>query len=344
MRNQFPILNERIYLNTPYTGLLSEAVKSEIINELDTYFFNGDSYKKEYVPRLHKETEKALGDFLDSDTAHVFLTQSFSSGFSKFLFAIPKTHKFLLLEEDYPALSALVSDHGFVYDQIKITLDIEEQLMKQLAKDEYQVLAFSVVQYTSGLYFDLEVLKRIKMFFPNLLILLDGTQFLASELYSFKECAADAIFASTYKWFLAGYGTGLACIRASVFSQLGVDRNVFEERFDRGHLALHSIAALRASLNQIEEFGFESLMDRKNQVNEYLYTELNRIGKLSSAALKRKRHASFYNLDLNEKAYQELLKNNVDCIQRGKGVRIGVHHYNTKADIDAFIQILSQLG
>lgn len=343
MREQFPILEERIYLNTPYTGLLSTPVKAAIDQQLERYFSSGDAYKKQYISTFQTETEKALGEFLDAKKARVYLTQSFSSGFSNFLFALPKTYKFLLLEDDYPSLSTLVADHGFNSDTLKITINVEEQLIKKLAEENYQVLAFSVVQYTSGLYFDLEVLKKIKVLYPEVLILLDGTQFLAAEQYSFDDCVADGIFASTYKWFLAGYGTGLVCIRSSVFSALGIDPNAFDDRYDRGHLALHSIAALRTALHQIETSGFEALMHQKREVNEYLYSQLKDLDSLPAFAAKRKQHASFYNLSLNETAYRELLKNKVDCIQRGNGVRIGVHHYNTISDVDAFIAILSQL-
>ena len=343
MRTQFPILEDRIYLNTPYTGLLSKEVKSAIELEHERYFSAGDAYKKEYMPTLQLETEKALCDFLSGGDACVYLTQSFSSGFSKFLFAVPKEYKFLLLEEDYPSLSTLVEDHGFSFDQMKITEDIEEQLLQKIANGNYQALALSVIQYTSGLYFDLEVLKKIKLHFPNLLILLDGTQFLAAELYLFSNCVADAIFASTYKWFLAGYGTGFACIRPSVFSQLGVDEKVFEERYDRGHISLPSIAALNTALDQIKKSNFNDLMNHKNRVNAYLYNQLERIGKLPSLAAKRKQHAAFYNLKLNDESYQKLLINKVDCIQRGGGVRVGVHHYNSMTDVDDFIEVLLRL-
>ena len=343
VRDQFPILNRKIYLNTPYTGLLSEDVKSAVNQELEKYYAFGDAYKKEYVPSLQRETEEALKDFLAAQNANVFLTQSFSSGFSNFLFALPKSYKFLLLEEDYPSITTLVADHGFDYDELKITEDVEVQLMQKLAKGDYQVLAFSVIQYTSGLFFDLEVLKKIKSAYPNILILLDGTQFLAAEPYSFSNCAADAIFASTYKWFLAGYGTGLACIRSSVFSHLKEDLNIWQDRYDRGHISLPSIAALHTALRQIENAGFAHLMQRKKDLNEYFYAALEKKGKLPTLAAKRKQHASFYTLALDEKAYQLLLDKNVSCIQRGSGIRVGVHHYNTKADIDSFMAVLSDL-
>ena len=175
------------------------------------------------------------------------------------------------------------------------------------------------------------------------MILLDGTQFLAAEPYSFSNCAADAIFASTYKWFLAGYGTGLACIRSSVFSHLKEDLNIWQDRYDRGHIALPSIAALHTALRQIENAGFAHLMQRKKDLNEYFYAALEKKGKLPTLAAKRKQHASFYTLALDEKAYQLLLNKNVSCIQRGSGIRVGVHHYNTKADIDSFMAVLSDL-
>ena len=38
--------------------------------------------------------------------------------------------------------------------------------------------------------------------------------------------------------------------------------------------------------------------------------------------------------------YQKLLENDVFCAQRGDGVRLSFHFYNTESEIDAIVKIL----
>ena len=82
-------------------------------------------------------------------------------------------------------------------------------MWEEFHKVPYEVLTFSAIQYTSGLFFDMMWLEKIKDL--SKYILIDGTQFLGAELFSLRESPIDAIFGSTYKWLLAGYGTGYGC-------------------------------------------------------------------------------------------------------------------------------------
>ena len=129
------------------------------------YYAFGDAYKKDYVPH-QRETEE-VEKILTAQDASVFLTKVFQWVF-EFLVALPKSY--ILLKEDYPSLTTLVADHGFDYDELKITEDVEVQLMQKLAQGDYQVLAL-VLYNIPGLFFDLEVLKNIKAAYPNILIL-----------------------------------------------------------------------------------------------------------------------------------------------------------------------------
>ena len=60
-------------------------------------------------------------------------------------------------------------------------------MWEELHKAPYEVLTLSVIQYTSGLFFDMMWLEKIKKTFPGLIILIDGTQFLGAELFRFAK-------------------------------------------------------------------------------------------------------------------------------------------------------------
>ena len=77
-------------------------------------------------------------------------------------------------------------------------------------QNEYQVLALSAIQYSNGFLVDFAILEKIKKAFPELIILVDGTQFIGAEEFSLSNSCVDALFGSAYKWLMAGHGTGFA--------------------------------------------------------------------------------------------------------------------------------------
>ena len=57
----------------------------------------------------------------------------------------------------------------------------------------------------------------------------------------------------------------------------------------------------------------------------------------------RKHHSSIFTIKANSKIFEKLKKENIRCIQRGIGVRISVHFYNTQKDIDKLFHVLDQI-
>ena len=49
---------------------------------------------------------------------------------------------------------------------------------------------------------------------------------------------------------------------------------------------------------------------------------------------------SIFILEGKENLYEELLNQNIQCVKRGKGVRVSFHYYNTEEDLDKLISAL----
>ena len=343
MRNHFPILENCLYFNTAYTAPLSSALsKWRLADEL-AYQEKGDIYKNEIEKNYFKTTTKALARFAGAEEEATFITGNFSSAFQNFLIHLPKGFRFLVLEDEYPSLTGIVEDLGFDLNALPLSSNIEETVWEALHKAPYEVLTLSAIQYTSGIFFDLTWLDKIKKAFPNLIILIDGTQFLGAEPFSLHKSPVDAIFGSSYKWLLAGYGTGYAAIKSSLLSQLGLSINKLTTVYDRGQLSVKAVGSLGFSLSQIMAADYPALMRHKQALADQMFKELKKRALLSDIFVLRKRHSSIYNLQITDEVYQGLLARNVRCIKRGNGVRIAVHYYNNQQDINAFLQIIDDL-
>ena len=343
MRNHFPILDHCLYFNTAYTAPLSSDLSKWRLADDLAYEEKGDFYKNEIEKDYFQTATKALARFADTEVDCTFITGNFSSAFQNFLIHLPRDFRFLVLEDEYPSLTGIVADLGFESHTLPLSVNIEEAVWSELHKASYEVLTLSAIQYTSGLFFDMRWLAKIKKAFPNLIILVDGTQFLGAELFSLRESPVDAIFGSSYKWLLAGYGTGYAAIKTSLLSQLGLNIDKLAAVYDRGQLSIKAVGSLGFSLNQIMASDFPALIRQKQALANRMFEELKKRALLTDIVAQRERHSSIYNLQITEAVYQGLLAKNLRCIKRGNGVRVAVHYYNNPQDINAFLQIIDDL-
>jgi len=66
----------------------------------------------------------------------------------------------------------------------------------------------------------------------------------------------------------------------------------------------------------------------------------NNVLLLENKVLKRKEHSTIFNIKGNDQMFHHLSNNNVVCSQRGDGIRVSYHFYNTENEIDQIEGIL----
>lgn len=343
LRHLFPVLDQCLYLNTAYTAPLSRPLFDWFSKEDQQFLAHGDQYKIVDEKQYYLAAQHALAKFVGNAIDHTFITGNFSSAFQNFILHLPKGSRFLMLSEEYPSLTGLVNHHGFDFDEVNITVDVEQKVWDALHRKSYDVFALSAIQYSTGLFFDMQWLKKIKKAFPNLILLVDGTQFIGAEEFDFEGSGIDGLFGSSYKWLLSAHGTGYAIIRKGVTQDIGISTKTLQTSYNRGQLSIKALGSLPIAIEMLESCGFKQLIQSKAGLTQTLKKELQSRGLLDQMVAHRKTHSSIFNLPLSEQEYQGLLKNNVRCIQRGKGVRIAVHAYNIPEDIKQFFTILDSL-
>ena len=344
MRSHFPILDSCVYLNTAYTGPLSSPLMEWRAKDDISFLELGDHYKTKLEKQYYGEARNALARFVNGAEETTFITANFSSAFQNFILQLPQSFHFLVVEDEYPSLTGLIESHGFSSKELPMTSEIEQSIWDELHRNNYSALTLSAVQYTSGILIDIDWLTKIKAAFPDLLILIDGTQFIGAHSFDFASSPIDAIFGSSYKWLMAGYGTGFAVVKKEQLDQLQIPISQLEKAYDRGQLSVNAIGSLAFALKMLLDEDFSSLLDWKDEIAAYLKEGLLKRNLLEDNVAHREKHSSIFNIQIDEKVYESLLANNIRCIWRGKGVRIAVHHYNTKEDIDQFFYFLDKIS
>jgi selenocysteine lyase/cysteine desulfurase len=304
---------------------------------------------------MHAETRKVVGGFFNCESDNVALVPNFTIGLNFLLEGLHKKEKILLLEGDYPSLNWPFKSRGFDITQLLITKNIEKDIYDAIKTKEITVLALSVVQWLNGIMIDLSFLERLKADFKDLLIISDGTQFLGTGAFDFSGSAIDIIGASAYKWLLSGYGNGFMLIKNQAKERFlltakgyGSGRNAIELKHERtfckhlepGHLDSLSFGSLQFSLEFLKRIGLENIGKQNRQLSQKAKLAFESLGLLDQTVVSRPVHSTIFNIKANELVFNKLLENGVVCVQRGGGIRISFHFYNTLNEIDKIVNIL----
>ncbi len=350
----FPVLKNYTYLNTAYSGLLSVDIAGWRAAH-DAGFVSGGSNFKTANTGLTDELRANLCGLFGSKKENTFLVNNFSIGFNAILNGLDKKHRFLLLKEDYPSIIYPVTSMGFDYCQVAIDDNLEDNIGRAIENFKPTIFAFSMVQYISGLRIDGAFLKKIKATYPDLLLVADGTQFTGTTVFDFSSSGLDAIVGSGYKWLLGGYGNGYVFLSDQIKENLLEDRkkatisatsvnneNYLSLFFEPGHLDTLNFGSLHQSLLYLKSIG----MDYIEKTNQHLCQAARKAfysrGLLSDWMCNREEQSTIINLPLGAETSNRLKAAGILSSQRGTGLRISFHFYNTIEDLNHFLEVLDQ--
>ena len=354
LRKEFPVLRNGIYANTAVYGLMYESLldwRQE--HDLDFLIHGSDMRNKSL--KVISDTRQTVGEFFNCKRENVALVNNFSTGLNVLLEGLNPKKKILLIEGDYPSLNWSFENRSFDIHYLKMFADLEDRIKETIEREHIDVIALSLVQWLDGFSIDLEFLKQLKTKFPDILIIADGTQFCGSMQFDFDNSGIDVLAASAYKWLLAGYGNGFMLFSDRVKQEITIDnigfnaangeldkKNTirFAKLFEPGHLSSLSFGSLKFSLNYFTKIGMDKITDQNRKLSEKAKREFQALELLDVKFTERKSHSTIFNIKVNDTTFQHLLAKEVYCSQRGQGVRLSFHFYNTESEIDSIVKIL----
>ncbi|WP_158975631.1 aminotransferase class V-fold PLP-dependent enzyme [Cellulophaga sp. L1A9] len=356
---EFPILDQSIYANTAAYGIMYDGLldwRQE--HDLD-YLIVGSDFKLK-AAKLLKGVRETVGSFFNCSTDNVALVQNFSLGINMLLEGLDAKHKVLLLDDDYPSLKWPFVSRGFDVNYVSIQQDnLEDEILKEIKTKKITVLALSIVQWLNGIKIDLDFLKKLKVEFPELIIIADGTQYCGTEDFDFENSAIDVLGASGYKWLLAGSGNGFMLFKEDVKNHFnlksagfnsadgmvdGFESIKFIKHFEPGHLDTLSFGSLKCSLDFLKDVGMDSIGDTNKALGELAFREFSKLNLLEDVVLKRKKHSTIFNIRGDQKMFDALRNNDIICSQRGDGIRLSFHFFNTTKNVAKVINVIKKMS
>ena len=353
LKKEFPVTSQYTHLNTAGSGLLSETVLDfRQSHDLD-YLIMGSLLKDKQDSFMTKVRE-GVGNFFNCAPGRVALVPNFSFGFNTVLEGVPENSKILLLEEDYPSINWAVTSRDFPVCYAKVDENLEENILEVVAREKPQVFTFSMVQYINGIQIDLNFLKELKTQYPDLLIVADGTQYCGVENFDFENSGIDILGASAYKWLNAGYGNGFFLFKEEVQDRIfpktvgfnsirGKHKegmNTLIGKFEPGHQDTLAMGSITAAIQLIKNVGLEIIEERIKALKHKAFESFAEKGLLQEMVKKRKQHAPIFNIKGDEKLYNVLREKGIICSQRGEGIRVSFHYFNTEEDLNKLLKVI----
>ncbi len=359
LRKNYPALAGRTYLNTASCGLVSRATAAAAQQFYQELLEQGGAPRNDWyaqIPRLRRE----LADWLGAEAEEVALLPNFSVASNYVAHALTGCSRVLLLDSDYSSLTLpwLLPDYQVHYFSATPngTIDLNG-LEEQVKKHRIEVLAISHVQYASGYCVDLEVLSRCCRDWGVLLVV-DATQSLGVMPIDLRTAPVDVLIGSGYKWMTAGYGNALLFVRRALHNRLrvpAVGNNSFDDSptvrsrtdlqfsarlLEVGHYDFASLRALKQAVSELRAIGPPAIHERVKALTTYLYQHLPASVKVVSDYAEAHR-SGITVLRGGAKLEQTLLQQGIITSARPQGLRISLHFYNNKSDVDHLCQGLT---
>jgi len=350
---QFPILSECTYLNTASSGILSKSLMDwRTAHELD-YYKNGSAFRNHQAEFL-SDVKFTVAKFFDTKPENTFLVPNFSFGFNTFLEGLSTSHRFLLIEDDYPSINYAVKSRRFQYEYVQADQNLEDNIIEIIDSFKPTIFACSVVQYINGLRLNFEFLKELKRLYPSLLIVADGTQFCGTESFSFEQSGFDVLISSGYKWMLAGYGNGFILMKDDVKRYLYQEADKVELPkepflanksklslyFEPGHQDTLAFGSLKQSILFLEEVGIAKIERSIKVLSEKAKTAFATRGLLNDVVSSRENYSPIFNLKISEQTFEDLKTAKIIGMARGNGIRIAFNFFNTEKDLFQLLRVI----
>lgn len=353
LRKEFPVLSQYTYLNTASSGLLYDTLLDFRQNHDLDFLIKGSIFRDGQASFL-QEIRNTIATLFQGNANQIALTQNFSVGFNTILEGLSKKLKFLLASSDYPSINFAVTSKGFDCCYVETNATLEENIINVLTKEKPDVLALSMVQYLDGIAIKPSFFKELKSRYSDLLIIVDGSQFLGTQSFNFTDSGIDILGTTGCKWLLGGYGTGFFMFTEEAIQiitpesyRTAASKSSYDisytkplARFESGALDTLAFGSLQHSLKYFQKAGWDLIEQRIKEVSTYAKEQLSSKDLLSNIVLERKYHSSIFTIKGDQKLFQQLKANHIVTTFRPNGIRTSFHFYNIKDDVDRLLNLL----
>ena len=366
-RKLFPAVVGSTYLNTAGGAPVSLVAAQEGIDYYETSVIEGDVHWDDWLRKVEQVRGK-LATFLNARADELAFLPNTSAGINIVTRMVEASVKdrgaVVAVDNEFPSCTLPWLQRGYDLRFVPTATDgrVQLQQLRQAVGDRPGVLVISYVQYLSGFRHQLSELGQLCRDL-DLIFVVDATQAIGAFRIDVRQSNIDFLAFSGYKWANAGYSIGGLYVRQThlrpdelpVVGWLSAE-DPYELLYDRlclnpraaalegGHPLFAGIFTLGAALDLIDEIGIDNIEARILKLTHYLNQRLVEQGVEILSATDDKHRSGITLIAVDDAAamVSQLEARNIFTSQRGGRLRISLHYYNDRQDIDRFIDALAE--
>ncbi|WP_394747601.1 aminotransferase class V-fold PLP-dependent enzyme [Spongiimicrobium salis] len=372
-RHLFSLPSDITYLNGAYMAPQLKSTEDIGIHSLKRksrpHTLTSDDFFK--LPQLLKEGFAALVDAPDPSNMAIIPSVSYGIANVAANIKLNKGDEILMVDEQFPSnvyswkrLAERDGAHLKIVKPIQNTQGRGASWNKAILEainERTAVVAMCHVHWADGTLFDLKRIRQETKAVDALLIL-DGTQSIGALPFSVQELQPDALICAGYKWLMGPYSMGVAYfgdyfdhgtpiednwinrMHSEDFSALTHYQEAYQPKAGRYSVGEGSnfvlVPMLTDAIDQLLEWGPEHIQSYCDTISKPLVAALRTKGYFVEEDAYRAKH--LFGVYLPEGTSLEALKKkladkNVYVSFRGNAVRVSMHLYTTKEDLETLL-------
>ena len=367
-KEQYPMTEQFAYLDTSTSGMVSRRAKDAMVAYLEDRFAHAVTAAK--LNELF-----VWGDGLRVTAAKLFNADAeeifFSHGASEMINVFSAGVE---LKENANVIVTGLTFPSTPYtwvnrvgeENVRMVLPENyaipfEKLVEQVDENT-AVISLCLVENTTGFMHDL---KKISGFCQEkgIYLALDITQCVGAMKIDVKETPVDFIATSSFKWLGCEYGIGIGYVSRRVMDQV---KPVFvgwvgnQNRMDHSRYALNlaetaakyetaipnwvGLKGLEQAMEIYLELGIDDVDAYIRELMDYLYAEAAKVEQISirgNFAPENRSSIAYIDMPAEWGMNDDILEaNGIRAHMSGTAVRVALHYFNNKADVDRLLTFL----
>jgi cysteine desulfurase / selenocysteine lyase len=366
IRLDFPALNDWVYLDNAFVGLMPRQVREAYDKWADEWYnfnLNDRTILSEWLEQAKKLRTK-LASFIGASPKEIALTTCTGSGLNIVINGTnwKRGDNVVFAEWEHNPLDTYTIRRNGVESRVWkprgngfYVTDLEK-----LVNDRTRLIQVSQVSYINGFRADLKELAEVAHE-HDAKLLVDATQAVGALKVDYKKDGADYVSVAPYKYLMGPTGLAFLYVNAEAIETLTPDRTGWKnqiwegahaeeptrvdtmEKFEYGTLNFQGVYALKKSLEYLNQFGMDYVESRVLDTTRYLFKRLSEEGKEIWTPERNEAPVISYMQDGAVALAEKLRKQKIKVTGRdahGGHIRVSTHFYNTHNDVDRFIEAL----
>jgi len=371
-RRLFPHTKNVVYFNSASFGPFSSSIK-RVLDDNSRLRLEASIDDSHFAFETKEELRKDTAELINAEVREIGIGLNTSFGLNLAAYGLPlkKGDEVLVSDVEFPAVvyafKAACETRGFKLKFIPSRnrcFDVD--LLKKSITKKSRLLAVSWVQFFNGHKNDL---KELSDFCKkhSLYLVIDGIQGMGAEPINMKKYNIDVFSSGCQKWMLSPQGCGFFYlsdrvrdrINPPMMSWLSVDwkmnfNDLFKykepfidsaQRYEMGYYVVMNILGMKEAVKLFSELGLKNIQEHNyeliNRLADYIKSEP--YYSITSSMITKHRSSIFtFTCPDYQKLCEHLLKEKIILVHREGSIRVSVHLFNNKSDIDKMIGILKK--